>query len=101
MPTEAPASPSAGAAPADTSPGILDISYPDALSVSNQLVLGTVLLEETEYAVTPEQAATLLLLWQALQGGVTAQAEADARVEQARQKAETEARIEREKLEAA
>lgn len=61
----------------------LDTSYDDALNVSNQLVLGTIQLEETEQAVTPEQAAVLLPLWQALQGGgVTAQAEVNALLRQ-------------------
>jgi hypothetical protein len=53
-------------------------SYPGALDVSSQLALGTLELEGTEDAVTPEQAATLLPLWQALQSGVTAQAEVNA-----------------------
>jgi hypothetical protein len=57
----------------------LDTSYDGALSVSNQLALGTLQLEETELAVTPEQASELLPLWQALQqGGVTAEAEVNA-----------------------
>jgi hypothetical protein len=61
----------------------LDTSYAGALSVSNQLMLGTLLLEETGHAVTPEQAKTLLPLWQALQGGgVTIQAEIDAVLKQ-------------------
>jgi hypothetical protein len=62
---------------------VLDTSYEGALSVSNQLMLGTLLLEGTEYAVTPEQAETLLSLWQALQGGgVTIQKEIDAVLKQ-------------------
>jgi hypothetical protein len=60
----------------------LDTSYEDALAASSQLVLGTFKLEETANAVTPEQAKTLLPLWQALQGGVTAQAEIDAVLKQ-------------------
>ncbi len=36
---------------------------------STVLALGTLLLEETENAVTPEQAAALLPLWQAIRGG--------------------------------
>jgi hypothetical protein len=56
----------------------LDTSFAGALDVSNQLALGTLELEETEHAVTPEQAKTLLPLWQALQGGVTAQDEIGA-----------------------
>ncbi len=62
---------------------VLDTSYEGALSVSNQLMLGTLLLEGTEHAVTPEQATALLPLWQALQGGgVTIQAEIDAVLKQ-------------------
>jgi hypothetical protein len=37
------------------------------LPVATQLILGTLTLEETENAVTPEQAAQLLPLWQTLQ----------------------------------
>jgi len=75
-------------APADESAGetytsaSLDTSYDNALNASSQLVLGTLQLEETDYAVTPEQAASLLPLWQAMQGGVTAQAEVNALLKQ-------------------
>ena len=75
-------------APADEGGGetytsaVLDASYPGALSVGSQLALGTIQLEETENGVTPEQATALLPLWQALQGGVTAQAEVDAVLKQ-------------------
>ena len=61
---------------------VLDTSYEDALGVSNQMTLGTLRLEETENAVTSDQATALLPLWQALQGGVTAQAEVDAVLKQ-------------------
>jgi len=57
---------------------VLDTDYEGALDVGNQLALGTLQLEETEYAVTPDQAKALLLLWQALQGGVTAEGEIGA-----------------------
>ena len=60
----------------------LDTSYDGALNASTQLVLGTIQLEETGSAATPEQAADLLPLWQALQGGVTAQAEVSAVLKQ-------------------
>jgi len=60
----------------------LDTSHENALNASSQLVLGTLRLEGTENAVTPEQAATLLPLWQALRGGVTAQAELEAVLKQ-------------------
>jgi hypothetical protein len=75
-------------APADEGGGetyasdTLDTSYPGALNASSQLALGTIQLEETEQAVTSEQAASLLPLWQALQGGVTAQAEVNAVLKQ-------------------
>jgi hypothetical protein len=79
----------AATAPADTGASgaytseVLNASYPDALDAANQLALGTMLLEQTENAVTPEQAAALLPLWQALQaGGVTAQAEVNAVLKQ-------------------
>ena len=48
----------------------LDASYPGALNAASQLMLGTLRLEGAENAVTPEQAKTLLLLWQALSGRV-------------------------------
>ena len=60
----------------------LDASYPDALNASTQLALGTLQLEGTGNAVTQEQAATLLPLWRALRGGVTAQAEINAVLKQ-------------------
>ena len=46
----------------------LDTSYAGALNAYRQLMLGTVRLEGTDNAVTPEQAKTLLVLWQSLQG---------------------------------
>jgi hypothetical protein len=60
----------------------LDTSYDGALDASTQLVLGTIQLEGTENAVTPGQAKALLPLWQALRGGVTAQAEVAAVLKQ-------------------
>jgi hypothetical protein len=56
----------------------LDASYASALNTSSQLALGTLLLEDTDNAVTAEQAAALLPLWQALRGGVTAEVEVNA-----------------------
>ena len=61
---------------------VLDASYDGALGAAAQLALGTIQLEETEEVVTPEQAAALLPLWQALQGGVTARAEVNALMKQ-------------------
>ncbi len=64
-----------------TSPS-LDTTYEDALAARNQLALGTLELAETPDAVTPEQAQTLLPLWQALlatqRSGAAAQAEVAA-----------------------
>ncbi len=57
---------------------VLDTDYEGALDAGGQLALGTIQLEDTEHAVTPEQAKTLLPLWQALQGGVTVQVEMEA-----------------------
>jgi hypothetical protein len=46
----------------------LDASYPGALNAARQLMLGTIRLEGTANTVTPEQAQTLLSLWQSFQG---------------------------------
>jgi hypothetical protein len=48
--------------------GALDSSYENALDATSQLALGTLSLEGTADAVTEEQAAGLLPLWQVLQG---------------------------------
>jgi len=64
----------------------LDTSYEGALAVRNQLALGTLQLDGTANAITPEQAKTLLRLWQALrattQSGASAQAEVSALLSQ-------------------
>lgn len=44
----------------------LSTDYEGALPVINQLMLGTLRLEESSYALTPEQAGQLLPFWQAL-----------------------------------
>jgi hypothetical protein len=60
----------------------LPTDYEGALAVRNQLALGTLELNQTESAISAEQAQTLLPLWQALrstqQAGGTAQAEVSA-----------------------
>jgi hypothetical protein len=76
------------AAPAPTTGGDIYVSpnlpvdYEGALAVRNQLALGTLELNQTELAISAEQAQTLLPLWQALrstqQAGGTAQAEVSA-----------------------
>ncbi len=61
----------------------LDTSYPNALNARGQLLIGTVRLEEGNGpAVTKEQAAKLIPLWQASKSltvsGTASQAEMDA-----------------------
>jgi hypothetical protein len=64
----------------------LDTTYKEALSARSQLTLGTLELDGTPNAVTPEQAEALLPLWQALlstqKSGVAAQVEVNALLEQ-------------------
>jgi len=64
----------------------LDTTYEGALSVRNQLTLGTLELDGTPNTVTTEQAGTLLPLWQALlstqKSGAASQAEVNALLEQ-------------------
>ena len=64
-----------------TSPN-LDTSYAGAIPVRNQLALGTLQLSGTASEITPEQAATLVPLWQALRStsksGGAAQVEVNA-----------------------
>jgi hypothetical protein len=65
---ETPAAPAAGQAgtPEPGTSATLNEDYADALSLRNQLALGTMRLEGTPDAVTAEQAGRLLPLWQAL-----------------------------------
>lgn len=60
----------------------LPTDYEGALAVRNQLALGTIELNQTDLAISAEQAQTLIPLWQALrstqQAGGTAQAEVSA-----------------------
>lgn len=57
----------------------LDIDYENAMPVMTQLTLGTLMLEGSEHPFTPEQAAELIPLWQALrslqESGTSSQAE--------------------------
>ncbi len=61
---------------------ILTLDFDNAASLRNQLALGILALQDTPQAVTPEQAAELLPLWQAMyaleQAETTAQAEIEA-----------------------
>ena len=61
---------------------ILNEDYPNALPIRNQLTMGTLRLEENpELAITPEQAADLLLYWQALSSVLKSGAGASAEIE--------------------
>lgn len=64
---ERPASPTETIAPG--AGGASALPGEGGLDLTNQLALGTLKLEETEHAVTPEQAAKLLPLWQIVQNG--------------------------------
>jgi hypothetical protein len=81
--SSAPAAPAASTTAQDTyTSANLDTSYESALSARNQLALGMLQLDGTANAITPEQAKSLLTLWQALRGttqsGASAQAEVSA-----------------------
>jgi hypothetical protein len=58
----------------------LDTSHEGSLSIRNQLALGTLQLDGTPNAITPEQVRTLLTLWQALRGTTQSGASAPAEV---------------------
>lgn len=73
------------AAAAGTGAGGLAVTltqdYPNAVSIRSQLLIGTFRLEGTANAVTAQQAAQLVSLWQmlkALSAGAASQAEVDA-----------------------
>ncbi|MGH2593126.1 MAG: hypothetical protein ACRDGG_06405 [Anaerolineae bacterium] len=59
----------------------LDTSYEGALPVMNQLALGSMLLDDTGQALSAEQAAKLLPLWQALRGVLSSQNPAQAEID--------------------
>lgn len=61
-------------------PGISE-NFQDAMPISTQLGFGTLLLEDTEYAVTPAQAAELLPLWKAARSLSDSDTVADAEME--------------------
>ena len=70
--------PTVEATPTSLASTYLTIEYSDAASVRNQLAYGTLKLVDTPNAVTPEQAKTLIPLWQAilsLSGDTTTAAE--------------------------
>jgi hypothetical protein len=61
--------------------GVNDSGDSTSLSQVNELLVGTLKLEETDQAVTAEQAAQLLPLWQAYRSLSTSQTSAEAEVE--------------------
>ena len=82
VPADGAASQAGGGSETVTS-AALNESYEGALPASSQLALGTFLLEGTETAVTPEQAQTLLPLWQVIESGtLKSEGETDAVLKQ-------------------
>jgi hypothetical protein len=73
------------ATPAPAAAG-LDLSYENALPARNQLLLGTLKLEDSQWPLSATQARALLPLWQGVRGamnsGASAQAETDALLQQ-------------------
>lgn len=71
---------------ADSAGGTLNEDYDNALPVSSQLVIGTMMLDGTDDAVTEEQAQELLPVWQMLgalqQSGTAAPVEIEATLKQ-------------------
>lgn len=79
---------------ASTTPQTGPVTQDRTLPVATQLIIGTFKLDDTDQAVTPEQAAKLLPLWQVYQSlgtsDTAAQAELDALVEQIQETMTTE-----------
>jgi hypothetical protein len=65
---------------AESSPGIGE-DFQNALPISAQLGFGTLLLEDSEYAVDPSQAAELLPLWKAARSLSESETVAEAELE--------------------
>ncbi len=57
----------ATSAAATPTAGVVNTNYANALPVPSQLALGTIMIKDTQDAVTAAQAAELLPLWQAVQ----------------------------------
>ena len=62
----APAADAAPVSPTSVAGEYLNTEYADATSLRNQLAFGTLQLEDTENAVTSEQAQKLIPFWQAI-----------------------------------
>jgi hypothetical protein len=65
----------------ETSGGTLDEEFDNALPISAQLGFGTLLLEDTDLAVSPSQAAQLLPLWKAARSLSESETVAEAELE--------------------
>ena len=74
------AAPSAAPAVDSYVSATLDTSYDGAISARNQLALGTLNLAGSANAITPEQAETLLPLWQVLLNSQKSGTGADAEI---------------------
>lgn len=79
------AAPASASTPSEAATS-LDTSYPNALPLRNQLLLGTLKLDDSAHPLSTAQAASLLPLWQGVRGtmnsGAAAQAETDALLRQ-------------------
>jgi len=58
--------PTVEATPTSLASAYLSLEYSDAANLRSQLAYGTIKLADTPNAVTPEQAGTLIPLWQAV-----------------------------------
>jgi hypothetical protein len=75
-----------GPAQTTTASSALSVGYSGALPVETQLIAGSLFLEDTDLAISTEQAPELLLLWRAFRSlsnsDTSAQAEIDALINQ-------------------
>lgn len=71
----------AGCSPAPAVGSILTEDYEGALPTNVQLILGTLQLEGTELAVSPEQASSLAPLWKAIRSLSSSDTAAEAEIE--------------------
>ncbi|MEN8098227.1 MAG: hypothetical protein ABFQ89_04065 [Chloroflexota bacterium] len=68
---------------ADLADELLDTAFEEALPVTSQLALGTIMLEGTDNMISLEQAKAMLPLWQLIQGGsLQSEAETNAVINQ-------------------
>lgn len=68
-------------APNDAAPsGTLNEDFEDALTIKNQLLLGTIRLEDTDMAIDAAQSAQLVPLWTAMESLTTSGTAADEEI---------------------